>query len=98
MSRRKSIVQPPGGGLSSPEKKFRPPFFRKGDSSRSFHQVDNDSPNTGHGLSPLTSRGDSWRPSTSTRDLTITELPSESHAEPITTNGDVRSDPASGSN
>ena len=95
MSRRKSIVQPPGGGLSSPEKKFRPPFFRKGDSSRSFHQVDNDSPSAGYGLSPFTSRED---PRTSTRDLTATELPSESRVGPITTNGAVRPDPASGSN
>ncbi|EAS32378.3 uncharacterized protein CIMG_03402 [Coccidioides immitis RS] len=56
MGRRRSIVQP-NSGYTSPEKKFRSPFmpFRRTESSRSFHQVENQ-PTPPNGLAPVRSR------------------------------------------
>ncbi|EEP82361.1 conserved hypothetical protein [Uncinocarpus reesii 1704] len=54
MGRRRSIVQPTSGH-ATPEKRFKSPFsFRRTESSRSFHQVENQ-PTPPNGLSPVRS-------------------------------------------
>lgn len=67
MGRRRSIVQTTSGH-ASPEKKYRPAFmpFRRTESTRSFHQVDNQ-PTSPNGLTPARSREGSshYRPGSS---------------------------------
>lgn len=89
MSRRKSVIVP-SGGPSPPEKKFRSPFsaFRRTDSSRSFHQMD-DQPLPPNGLHPIPSKEEERPPSSAQNTSEMNRIPESAPVTAPKTNGNV---------